>query len=153
MNTDTPATMPSVGITERCVKSVCSFVDVENCPLNRGLIEERLSCNWYVRSLYSFTVVTNPRIFHRTHDASPKTLNALIFNRSIVYSPIKLDLLHSKVSCLQAVTVTTLVFSLFSFLFLFFSVLIILTKFTLEGLRSDRTETTLDPYKTPQGKL
>ena len=98
-------------------------------------------------------MVTNPRIFHRTHDASPKTLNALIFiNRSIVYSPIRLDLLHSKVSCLQAVTVTTLVFSLFSFLFVFFSVLTILTKFTLEGLRSDRTETTLDPYKTPQGR-
>ena len=106
--------------------------------------------------VYSFTVVTNPRIFHRTHDASAKTLNTLIFNGSIVYSPIGLDLLHSKVSCLQAVTVTTLVaFSLFSFLFLFFffSVLIILTKFTLEELRSDRTETTLDPYKTPQGKL
>ena len=97
-------------------------------------------------------MVTNPRIFHRTHDASPKTLNALIFNRLIVYSPIRLDLLHSRVSYLQAVTVTTLVaFSLFSFPF--FSVLITLTKFTLEGLRSDRTETTLDPYKTPQGKL
>lgn len=65
-------------------------------------------------------MVTNPRIFHRTHDASAKTLNTLIFNGSIVYSPIRLDLLHSKVSCLQAVTVTTLVaFSLFSFLFLF----------------------------------
>ena len=118
MNTDTPATMPSVGITERCVKSVCLFVDVENCPQNRGLIAERLSCNWYVRRLYSFTVVTNSRIFHRTHDASPKTLNALIFNRLIVCSPIRLDLLHSRVSCLQAVTVTTLVaFSLFSFPF------------------------------------
>ena len=32
MNTDTPATMPSVGITVRWVKSVCLFVDVENCP-------------------------------------------------------------------------------------------------------------------------
>ena len=98
-------------------------------------------------------MVTNPRIFDRTHDASLKTLNALIFNGSIVYSPIRLDLLHSKVSFLQAVTVTTLlVFCLFSFLFVFFSVLIILTKFTLEELRSDRTATTLDPYKTPQGR-
>lgn len=68
-------------------------------------------------------MVTNPRIFHRTHDASPKTLNALIFNRSIVYSPIKLDLLHSSVSCLQAVTVTTLVvFSCFLFFSFFFSI-------------------------------
>ena len=95
-------------------------------------------------------MVTNLRIFDRTHDASPKTLNALIFNGSIVYSPIRLDLLHSEVSFLQAVAVTTLV--VFSFFFFFFSVLIILTKFTLEGLRSDRTETTLDPYKTPQGR-
>ena len=94
MNTDTPASMPSVGITERCVKSVCLFVDVENYPLNRGLIKERLNCNWYVLRLYSFTVVTNPRIFDRTHDANPKTLNALIFNGSIVYSPIRLDLLQ-----------------------------------------------------------
>lgn len=62
-------------------------------------------------------MVTNLRIFDRTHDASPKTLNALIFNGSIVYSPIRLDLLHSEVSFLQAVAVTTLV--VFSFFFFF----------------------------------
>ena len=65
-------------------------------------------------------MVTNLRIFDRTHDASPKTLNALIFNGSIVYSPIRLDLLHSEVSFLQAVAVTTLV--VFSFFFFFFSI-------------------------------
>lgn len=65
-------------------------------------------------------MVTNLRSFDRTHDASPKTLNALIFNGSIVYSPIRLDLLHSEVSFLQAVAVTTLV--VFSFFFFFFSI-------------------------------
>ena len=147
MNTNTIVSVSSLGITARCVKSVSLFstqktVRNTEASLRKdsvviGMYQGFIGLRWSQNRGFSILL------------CEPK--NRELFG--LGYSLIRHHLLHSNASCLLAVTVTTLVvFSLFSFLFLFFSVLIILTKFTLEGLRSGQTETTLDPYKTPQGR-
>ena len=96
-------------------------------------------------------MVTNPRVFARTHDASPKTLNALIFNGSIVYSPIRLDLLHSSVSCLQAVTVTT--FVVFSFFLSFFFSIDHTYKVYIGGAQKRPDGNYSRPVQNPSGEV
>ena len=115
MNTNTPVTVSSLGITARCVKSVSLFwtqktVRNTDASLRKdsvviGMYQGFIGLRWSQNRGFSILL------------CEPKNRERF----GLGYSLIRHHLLHSNASCLLAVTVITLVvFSLFSFLFLFF---------------------------------